>query len=65
MNTDFDHLKTATAKNIQGLLDLIKQQQIYPNALGEHINTPYAKLAHIEQQIQVHCIYLHNNTNEV
>ena len=58
-------MKTATTKNIQGLLDLIKQQQTYTNALGEHINTLYTKLAQLEQQIQVHCIYLHNNTDEV
>ena len=58
-------MKTATTRNTQNLLDLIKQQQTCTTALGEHINTLYAKLAQLEQQIQVHCIYLHNTTDEV
>ena len=65
LNTDFTHLKTATSKNIQNLLNIIKQLDSYTKALGQHINILYAKLAQVEQQVQVHCLYSHTNTDEV
>ena len=49
LHTNFELLKTATKRNVQNLPDLIEQQQTYINALGEHINTLYAKLAQSEQ----------------
>ena len=30
-----------------------------------YVNTPHTKLAQLEQQIQVHCIYPHNNIDKV
>ena len=65
LQTNFELLKTATTRNTQNLLNLLKQQQTCTTAVGEHINTLYTKLAQLEQQIQVHCIYLHNTTDEV
>ena len=65
LNADFAYLKTATIKNTQNLLDIIKQQETYTNALGQHINTLHAKLVWVEQQVQIHCLYPHANTDEV
>ena len=55
----FDLLKTATAKNIQNIQEVVQSQQAYMTVPSGHINTLYTKLVHLDRQIQIHCIYPH------
>ena len=65
LQTEFDVLKAATSKNVQNLLDTVQQHQTYTTALGEQITTLHNKLAQLEKQVQVHCLYPHHLTDEV
>ena len=56
---EFDLLKTATLKNIQSISEVVESQQAYTTVLYDHINTLYTKLAHLDKQVQIHCIYPH------
>ena len=58
LQAEFDLLKTATLKNIQ----ISKRQSSHnkhTQLLSGHINTLYTKLAHLDRQIQIHCVYPH------
>ena len=59
LQAECDLLKTATLKNIQNIQEAVQSQQAYMNVLSSHINTLYTKLAHLNRQIQTHCIYPH------
>ena len=57
LQTKFELLKTATSKNIQNIQEMVQSQQAYMMVLSGHITTLYTKLAHLDKQIQIHCIY--------
>ena len=50
-------MKTAISKNIQNLQETVQAQQAYMTVLLGHIAALHTKLAHLDKQIQVHCIY--------
>ena len=58
-------MKTATSKNIQNLQEMIQAQQAYTTVLSGHIAALHTKLAHLDKQIQIHCIYPHPQLNAV
>ena len=65
MQTEFNLLKTATSKNIQNIQEVVNSQQAYMTVLSGHINTFYTKLAHLDRQVQIHCIYPHSQLNVI
>ena len=38
---------------------MVQSQQAYTTVLSGHINTLYTKLAHLDKQVQIHCLYPH------
>ena len=65
LQTEFDLLKTATSKNIQNIQEAVNSQQAYMMELSGHINTLYTKLAHLDRQVQIHCIYPHSQLDVI
>ena len=65
LQTEFNLLKKATSKNIKNLHEAINLQQAYTTSLCSHINTIYTKLAQLEKQIQIHCLYPYSQTDAV
>ena len=65
LQTEFDLLKTATSKNIQNLQKTVQAQQAYTTVLSGHIVAIHTKLVHLDKQIQIHCIYPHQNSDAV
>ena len=63
LQTEFNLLKKATSKNIKNLHKCI--QQMYTTSLCSHVNTICTKLAQLEKQIQIHCLYSHSQTDAV
>ena len=65
LQTEFDLLKTATLRNIQNIQEAVNSQQVYTTVLSGHINTLYTKLAHLDRQVQIHCIYPHSQLDVI
>ena len=65
LQTEFELLKTATSKNVQNLQEMVQFQQAYMMVLSDHIITLYTKLAHLDKQIQIHCIYPHSQSDAI
>ena len=69
LQTEFDLLKTATSKNVQNLQEMVHAQQAYMTVLSGHIaalaGTSWHILAHLDRQIQIHCIYPHQQSDAV
>ena len=65
LQAEFDLLKTATSKNIKNIHKVIQSQQAYMTVLYGHINTLYTKLAHLDKQVQIHCIYPHPQSDVI
>ena len=65
LQSEFGLLKKATSKNIEQFQDAINLQQTYITSLCSHINTMYAKLVQLENQIQTHCFYPNSQTDSV
>ena len=65
LQTKFDLLKTATSKNVQNLQETVQAQQAYTTVLLGHIVALHTKLAHLDKQIQIHCIYPHQHPDAV
>ena len=65
LQAKFDLLKTATSKNIQNIQEVVQSQQAYMTVLLGHINTLYTKLAHLDKQVQIHCIYSHSQSDVI
>ena len=65
LQTKFELLKTATSKNIQNLQETVEAQQAYTTVLSGHIAALHTKLAHLDKQIQIHCIYPHQQFDGV
>ena len=59
LQTEFSLLKKATSKNIENLQEAVTLQQTYTTALCGHVNSIYAKLAQLDRQVQMHCLYPH------
>ena len=45
---------------MQNIQEVVQSQQAYTMVLSGHINTLYTKLAHLDKQVQIHCIYPHS-----
>ena len=58
LDTDFNHLKEATSRNIQNIQILLNLQQTYSSSLCLHVINIYSKLSELQKQIQHHCIYM-------
>ena len=58
-------LKKATSKNIENLQEVVQSQQAYTTALYDHINSLYTKLAQLDRQVQMHCLYPHPQSDVV
>ena len=65
LQTKFDLLKTATSRNIQNLQETVQAQQAYTTVLLGHVAAIHTKLAHLDKQIQIHCIYPHQHSDAV
>ena len=65
LQTKFDLLKTATSKNVQNLQQTVQAQQAYTTVLLGHIVALHTKLVHLDKQIQIHCIYQHQQSDAV
>ena len=58
-------LKKATYKNVQNIQEVVQSQLQYTTVLFGHINTLHAKLAQLEKQVQIHCIYPHPQSDVI
>ena len=58
LETDFNHLKEATSRNIQNIQMSLTLQQTYSSSLCSHINNIYSKLSELQKQIQHHRMYM-------
>ena len=65
LQTEFSLLKKATLQNIENLQETVNLQQTYTNSLCGHINTVYTKLAQLDRQVQMHCLYPHPQSDIV
>ena len=65
LQTEFNLLKKATAKNIENLHDAVNLQQTYTTSLCSHVSSIYTKLAQLDRQIQTHCLYPHSQSDLV
>ena len=65
LQVEFDLLKKATSKNIQNIQEVVQSQQAYTTALFGHINTLYTKLAHLDKQVQIHCLCPHPQSDVI
>ena len=65
LQTKFELLKTATSKNVQNLQEMVQAQQTCMTVLSGHIAALHTKLAHLDKQIQIHCIYPHPQLDAV
>ena len=65
LQTEFELLKKATSKNVQNLQEMVQAQQAYTTVLLGHIAALHTKLAHLDKQIQIHCIYPHQQSDAV
>ena len=58
LETDFEHLKEATSRNIQNIQMTLNLQQTYSSSLCSHVNNIYSKLPELQKQIQHHHMYM-------
>ena len=65
LQAEFDLLKKVTSKNIENIQEAVQSQQAYTTALCSHINSLYTKLAQLDRQFQMHCLYPHPRSNVV
>ena len=65
LQTEFELLKTATSKNVQNLQEMVQAQLARITVLSGHIAALHTKLVHLEKQIQIRCIYPHQQSDAV
>ena len=65
LQTKFNLLKKATAKNIENLHNAVNLQQTYTMSICSHVNSIYSKPAQLDRQIQTHCLYPHSQSDIV
>ena len=58
LETDFNHLKEATSRNIQHIQISLNLQHTYSSSLCSHVNNIYRKLLELQKQIQHHRMYM-------
>ena len=58
LETDFNHLKEATSRNIQNIQMSLNLHQMYSSSLCSHVNNIYSKLSKLQKQIQNHHMYM-------
>ena len=58
LETDFNHLKEVTSRNIQNIQTSLNLQQMCSSSLCSHINNVYGKLSELQKQIQHHNMYM-------
>ena len=63
LQIEFELLKMATSKNVQNLQETVQAQQAYTTILSGHIAALHTKLAHLDKQIQINCIYPHQQSD--
>ena len=64
LQTEFNLLKKAILKNTENLQEAIKLQH-YTTTLCGHVNSIYIKLAQLDRQLQMHCLYPHPQSDVV
>ena len=52
-------------KNVQNFQEAVQAQQAYMMVLSGHITILYTKLAQLDKQIQIHCIYPHSQLDAI
>ena len=57
LQAEFNLSKKATSKNIENIQEVVQSQQAYTTELCGHINSLYTKLAQLDRQVQMHCLY--------
>ena len=65
LQAEFNLLKQVTSKNIQNIHEVVQSQQAYMTVLSGHINTLYTKLAHLDKQVQILCLYPHPQSDVI
>ena len=65
LQAKFDLLKKATSKNVQNIQEAVQSEQAYTTVLFGHINTLYTKLAQLDKQVQIHCLYPHPQSDVI
>ena len=65
LQAEFNLLKQATLKNIQNIHEAVQSQQAYTTVLSGHISALYTKLAHLDKQVQIHCLYPHPQSDVI
>ena len=65
LQAEFNLLKKATLKNVQNIQEAVQSQQAYTAALFGHINSLYTKLAQLDKQVQIHCLYRHPQSDVI
>ena len=65
LQTEFSLLKKENLKNIAYLQEAVNLQQTCTTALCGHINSIYTKLAQLDRQVQMHCLYPHPKSDVV
>ena len=61
----FHVLKTTLQAEFDLLKTVVQSQQAYITVLSGHINTLNTKLAHLDKQVQIHCIYPHPQSDVI
>ena len=59
LQAEFNLLKKATSKNIENIQEVVQSQQAYTTAVWSIINSLYTKLAQLNRQVQMHCLFPH------
>ena len=65
LQAEFNLLKQVTLKNIQNIYEAVQSQQAYMTVLSGHISTLYTTLAHLNHQVQIHCLYPHPQSDVI
>ena len=65
LQAEFNLLKKATSKNVQNIQEAVQSQQAYTTAPFGHINSLYTKLAQLDKQVQIHCLYPHPQSDVI
>ena len=65
LQAEFNLLKKKTLKNVQNIQEAVQSQQAYTTALCSHINSLCTKLAQLDKQAQIHCLYPHPQSDVV
>ena len=59
LQAEFELLKKAKSKNVQNIQEAVQSQQQYTTVPFGHINMLYTKLAQLDKQVHIHCMYPH------